>query len=83
MGSSSLTTGLLSSSYLYVSLVPKLSLGDSQITATEGPISLPHLRMAVSSSAVSDSIKFLFVVQLLLILSGDVEVNPGPLDQGD
>ena len=40
-----------------------------------------RLRMAVSSSA--SSINFLlFVVQLLLILSGDVEVNPGPLDQG-
>ena len=40
--------------------------------------------MAVTSlimSTVSD-LNFLFVLQLLLILSGDVEVNPGPLTQG-
>ena len=46
------------------------------------PISLPRLRVAASSSAVSDINFLLFILRLLLSLSGDVEVNPGPLDQG-
>ena len=38
-------------------------------------------KMATTSSSV---LSFLLVIlQLLLICSGDVEVNPGPLDQGE
>ncbi len=46
-------------------------------------INVPGLRMAVLFITVSRDLTLLLaVLQLLLILSGDVELNPGPLDQG-
>ena len=41
-------------------------------------VSSKSFRMATTSSSM-----LLVVLQLLLICSGDVEVNPGPLDQGE